>query len=76
MSEPTISSFSVTVRNPDGDHWDIYADRVRLFCIRGNPNDYYIRVENQIAVPTISEIRFKTVGACMAWICDALMGAE
>jgi len=28
-------SFSVIWRNPG--HWDIYSDKGRLFCIRGEP---------------------------------------
>ncbi len=33
--------FSVKWRNPG--HWDVYGTRGRLFCIRGQPGDFYIR---------------------------------
>lgn len=65
-----INGFSVHYRNYG--HWDVYNVAGRLFRIRGGPGNYIIfdeRYESEQKKP----IYFKTVGACMAYICDDLM---
>jgi hypothetical protein len=66
-------NFSVTYRNPG--HWDIYGDGGRLFCIRGDSGDYYIRDERP-EVGKTSAGPFPTVESAMAWICATLMTEE
>jgi len=62
--------FTVIWRNPG--HWDIGTLKGRAFAIRGGPGKYYIRDERPDK--NRSEMReFKTVEACMAYICDELM---
>ena len=69
QNEPV--SFSVNRRNYG--HWDICTSRGRNFAIRGGPGKYFIRDER----PDIDRLKdipkFKTLGACMTFICDILM---
>ncbi len=66
------SSFSVNRRNWGGHgHWDIYGKDGRMFRIRGGPGKYSVydeRLERPIGPKS-----FKTVIACMNYICDELM---
>jgi hypothetical protein len=66
--EYTMDNFKVIYRSPG--HWDIYDSNRRIFAIRGGPGKYYIRDERHKEIPACY---FKTVGACMAWVCDELM---
>src|SRR5574340_473409 len=64
-------SFSVVRRNYG--HWDIYAhSNERLFRVRGGPGKYCVIDERPENV-TKGDIEFRTVGACMGYICDELM---
>jgi len=63
-----MESFSVEYRNYG--HWDIYNNRERIYRIRGGPGAY--RVINEID-RNAATLPFKTVAACMAYICDILM---
>ncbi len=66
---PPLKDFYVTYRNYG--HWDIGTrDEGRMFRIRGGPGKYRVLDERAMPYP-ITE--FKTVGACMAYICDTLM---
>ena len=65
-----MEGFSVNYRNYG--HWDIYQNEGRTFRVRGGPGSYRVIDERE------KEIRkdtkpFKTVGACMSYICDELM---
>jgi hypothetical protein len=53
--------FSVKWRNPG--HWDVYGTRGRLFCIRGQPGDFYIRDERAEAERGPTRDKFTTVDA-------------
>lgn len=73
-------NFSVNYRNYG--HWDIWNNKRRIFCIRGGPGKYLIRDEryrlpidhpNYIPEGKIEVKFFKTVQACMGYICDELM---
>jgi len=75
-----MENFSVTHINPQNPHhWDIYTKRKvdghfppkRLFCIRGESGRFIVRDERQKFKTVI--IQFKTVIACMSYICDQLM---
>lgn len=69
LSVAPCSAFSVHRRNPG--HWDISDDRRRIFRIRGGPGKYCVLDER---VPHQSpRTDFKTVGACIGYICDELM---
>lgn len=62
-------SFRVVNRNPG--HWDIVDSLGRVFRVRGAPSAYIVydeRVEGRKG-----PITFKTVSACMSYICDELM---
>ena len=64
-----MKNFNVVNRNYG--HWDIYQDDERIFRLRGGPGNYWIsgdysRSDNQGKT-------FKTVQACMSYICDELM---
>lgn len=67
------TNFSVEYRNPG--HWDIYANRARVFCIRGEPGDFIVRDERRQDTGLIISAKgsFATVDAAMAWICSTLM---
>lgn len=62
-----MENFKVIYRNYG--HWDICNnEHGRIFVIRGGPGNY--RVRNEI---TNTSTKFKTVSACMSFICDKLM---
>lgn len=64
-----LAGFSVVRRNYG--HWDIVnEERGRLFRIRGGPGKYLAMDERERPYRTT---QFKTVGACMSFICDELM---
>ena len=64
-------NFSVNRRNPG--HWDIYDNRRRLFCIRGQPGAFFVRDERDESERGPTRDKFATVDAAMAWICATLM---
>lgn len=63
-----MEGFSVGYRNYG--HWDIYNRSGRSFRIRGGPGRYVVLDERLYSKP---ERKFKTVQACMSYICDELM---
>ena len=63
-----MKNFSVTHRNPG--HWDISNKNMRLFRIRGGPGKYLAMDERAEPYPVTE---FKTLQACMGYICDKLM---
>lgn len=63
-----MKGFSVINRNYG--HWDICQDQGRLFRIRGGPGKYIVLDERDKDIPIKD---FKTVQACMSYICDELM---
>ncbi len=65
-----ITNFSVTRRNYG--HWDVYSPERRLFRVRGGPGSYAVLDERQ-GNDQRASINFKTVAACMSYICDELM---
>ena len=65
-----MEGFSVIYRNYG--HWDIATAGYRAFCIRGGPGRYYVRDERRGGERRETK-NFKTVMACMAYICDELM---
>jgi hypothetical protein len=72
-SSPSFcSAFRVVHRN--GDHWDIHDDNKRLYCIRGE--DGRFTVYNELSNTSDLKCVFRTVGACMAYICAELMTAN
>ena len=66
MSDPT--GFSVVYRNPG--HWDIVTKSGRAFRIRGGPGQYLAMDERAEPYPVT---QFRTITACMSFICDQLM---
>ena len=64
-----IEAFKVLRRTPG--HWDIIDENGRAFAIRGGPGSYYVRDERERS--TGASPKFKTVTACMAYVCDELM---
>lgn len=62
------TNFSVIHRNHG--HWDITTKEGRAFRIRGTPGNFMAMDEREHPYPVT---KFKTVGACMAFICDELM---
>lgn len=60
--------FKVVRRNVG--HWDIITDKGRAFRIRGGPGAYVAMDEREKPYPTTN---FKTITACMSFICDELM---
>lgn len=62
------SSFRVVKRNIG--HWDIITEKGRAFRIRGGPGRYLAMDEREKPYPTTE---FKTIGSCMAFICDEMM---
>lgn len=69
----TPKGFSVSYRNYG--HWDVCVERSRWFAIRGGPGSYFVRDERPDGPPHPREHAFtgKTLGACMAFVCDTLM---
>lgn len=65
-----MEGFSVIYRNPG--HWDIYSDRSRSFCIRGDIGRVFVRDERSREVRQETPV-FKTVAAAFAYISDVLM---
>ena len=62
-------NFTVTYRNPG--HWDMYTkNEGRIFRIRGGPGKY-LAMNEMGKSSTVTE--FKTLSACMTYICDQLM---
>jgi len=58
------------VKNRNYGHWDIISDNDRLFRIRGGPGKYQVIDERG----ELSGLQtFKTVSACMSYVCDELM---
>lgn len=63
------TGFSVIRRNIG--HWDICTQGAgRAFRIRGGPGKYLAMDEREKPYPVTE---FKTITACMAFICDAMM---
>lgn len=63
------NSFKVVRRNHG--HWDIIDERsCRVFRVRGAPGAYVVM--NELA-PPFPVVQFKTVSACMMFICEILM---
>ena len=67
-----MGNFQVVYRN--FGHWDIYTDKEkgRAFRIRGGPSKYIISDERDGHFGK-EWMPFKTVQACMSYICDELM---
>jgi len=63
-----MNNFSVVYRNYG--HWDICSTEARLFRIRGGPGNYHVLDERR---RNVAMKDFKTVQACMGYICDELM---
>jgi len=63
-----MHNFSVIYRNYG--HWDIVNNEGRVFRIRGGPGKYCVIDER--SRPGF-KTTFKTMGMCMAYICDDLM---
>jgi hypothetical protein len=66
--------YSFSVINRYYGHWDIIVDNNRWFRIRGGPSKYYV-IDERPGEPNkpFPKKEFKTVSACMAYICDELM---
>ena len=64
------SAFEVFRRNTG--HWDIWDAKGRIFAIRGGPGKYYVR-DSRPEDQRKPEFCAKTVGMCMAYICEELM---
>lgn len=65
-----MENFEVVYRSYG--HWDIYQQEGRIFTIRGGPGKYCVfdeREDHRREEPK----EFKTVQACMSYICDDLM---
>jgi hypothetical protein len=70
QSQVQCQGFNVYRRNVG--HWDVSNDTGRIFAIRGGPGKYYVcdsRPEDQRK----PQFEAKTVGMCMAYICEELM---
>lgn len=65
-----MENFSVVYRNYG--HWDIYQQQGRVFRIRGGPGKYRVLDERENHRGEAPK-EFKTVQACMGYICDDLM---
>lgn len=63
-----VESFHVVRRNHG--HWDIVTKQGRQFRIRGEPGSYIAMDERELPYPVTA---FKTVTACMTFICEILM---
>lgn len=64
-----INNFGIHRRN--FGHWDVTDINGRLFRVRGGPGKYLVSDERQGKDHAWKE--FKTLPACMAFICDDLM---
>ena len=64
------SGFGVCRRNYG--HWDIISNSSRIFRVRGGPGKYVVLDERDEGERKC-DATFKTVGACMGYICDELM---
>lgn len=62
-----------TIRRRNYGHWDIHDTECRIFRVRGGPGSYVVVDDRQNIVPSKQSLNFKTVGACMTYICDELM---
>jgi hypothetical protein len=64
-----MQNFSVNRRNYG--HWDVYGEKKnRIFTIRGAPGKYCVDGDHEKDGVSVS---FKTLSACMTYICDDLM---
>ncbi len=68
-----MTYFSFSQR--DTYHWDVVTRERRVFCIRGEPGDIYIRDERSPSHRDgpVTKLSFKTVDAAVAWITSELM---
>jgi hypothetical protein len=64
-----ISNFGIHRRNYG--HWDVCDSTGRLFMVRGGPGKYLVSDVRKDRDNTWKE--FKTLTACMSYICDDLM---
>ena len=73
------TNFSFNKRNIG--HWDVWADKERIFRIRGGGPESWDDEEIMIigehscrdATPNSTWLKFKTITAATAWITDYLM---
>jgi hypothetical protein len=63
-----LQGFSVSRRNPG--HWDVWTSGGRVFRVRGGPGHYKAMDEREHPYTVTT---FKTMSACMTFICDELM---
>jgi hypothetical protein len=61
--------FSVNRRNQG--HWDVYVDKCRAFCLRGELGCWYVIDERTRQSPRLPP--FKEQSAAMSYICAELM---
>ena len=66
-----IQQFTVGRRNPG--HWDVMTKDGRAFRIRGGPGHYVVHDEREGKGANDTRSPFKTVTACMVYICDEFM---
>lgn len=67
-----MCGFSVNYRNYG--HWDVTNKKEgRIFRIRGGPGKYWVADERNSKSENKGTKEFKTVAACMSYICDELM---
>lgn len=64
-----MKGFTVLYRNYG--HWDVYQNNGRIFRIRGGPGAYCVLDER--GERNTPKKEFRTVQACMTYICDDLM---
>lgn len=64
-----MQNFQVVYRNYG--HWDIWNEKGRIYRIRGGPGKYWVSGEHEMRHD--QDNKFKTVQACMSYICDQLM---
>lgn len=64
-----MKNFKVIYRNYG--HWDILQNHERIYRIRGDIGEYCVIGERSKESEPIQH--FKTVQACMSYICDDLM---
>ena len=64
-----LQGFIVRYRNYG--HWDIWQNDERIYRIRGGPGKYCVIGKHSKGAD--QDNNFKTVQACMSYICDTLM---
>jgi hypothetical protein len=64
-----MKGFQVVNRNYG--HWDVWQNDERIYRIRGGPGKYW--VSGDYSRREEKAKTFKTVQACMSYICDELM---